>query len=172
MATFKDFELVPGTPPSREALAKLVAEPTEEWIRNFGSNFQDANYTYSPPEVKPASMGKFVAFNSLILMAPFERVLLHRDIAHGRPDLRGRIADELTQADAEGIARLAIPYEPFSLEVTDAGMFMIHGDTSGNVEGVVIAGQSTDYGRADQEGRERTAGFLRAALNGNIEVTT
>jgi hypothetical protein len=157
MATFKDFELVPGSPPSREILAKLVTEPTEEWIRNFGRNFQDANYTYSPPEVKPASMGKFVAFNSLILMAPFERVLLHRDIA---------------QADAEGVARLAIPYEPFSLELTDAGMFMIHGDTSGNVEGVVIAGQSTDYGRADQAGRERTAGFLRAALGGNLEVTT
>jgi hypothetical protein len=154
MATEKDFGLERGKEPTLEQLRLVVREPSEDVIRTFGDVFQEAG----PTESTPATMGKFVAHRSILLIAPYPRLLLHRDIARTRPDIFN-FRDALIRAAEEGEA--GAPYPLFD----DAGWFAIKREEE-KVSGVTIFGESQDYGRADKAGREHTVELFIAALNG------
>jgi hypothetical protein len=133
----------------------LVVRPDADWFRGMPENYEDERGA-------PAHMGKFVAIRSIILVAPFPRAILHREIRAAPRGLDAEIADELIHAEREGMRLLNIQFDPFSKPVTDAGYFTFN--RMGGQESVSLMMESTDYGRGDEETRERTAAFLRTSL--------
>ena len=133
----------------------LSVEPNASWFRELGEAYQENDGT-------PMRMGKFVAIRSVLLFAPFPRVIIHREIRDARNDLSDVIQKELVFAQQENMNMLSVPYDHFSQPVTDAGFFML--DRTRGQESVLLSGESTDYGRGDTITRARTVGFLRASM--------
>lgn len=166
MATARELGL--GTDQARNLTVirehNLAVQPDADWFREMGEVFQESDGSRM-------RVGKFVAIRSVVLVAPFPRAILHREIRDARTDLDEVIEQELELARQENTDILTIPYDPFSRPVTDAGFFMYN--RMGGLESVMLSGESTDYGRGDAETRQKTVGYLHAALMaGNISART
>ncbi len=168
MPLLSEYGYQPGFSNLR-TIRPLVQEPSEEWIRHFGDNFEDEDPFNPDIGRRSTNQGKFVAVRNLLLLAPFPVVILHRHIIDSRNvpvDLGPRITEEVQLARQENMPLL---FGPTPVPLTDAGGFIIH-SRQGEVQSVLLTGESHDFKRGDENMRAATAGLLQAALGDRIDV--
>lgn len=146
--------------PAPDAVAAVIATPSTQYFEDFGDKFED--------EINgvpiPTSMGKFVVAGTAIVVAPYPKIIYHKNILsgiHRNPQFRQWYNDSYVRALADGIKPLQFAMgEP----VTDAGLFTIEHDT------LKVGDMSGSYGRADGPGRDRTIELFRAAVSPHFDV--
>lgn len=164
MPRASEFGLYSGTNLDLDNLKKVALEPTLDNILRFGSDFQE--YDGNPPVQRDFEIGKFVVYNTAMVVAPFAGIVKHEHLVRVADHVlsKERIAEELELADSVDIPRIGNRDLPRELQPTDAGEFLVVHNRDGVIEYVRLSQYSTRYGRGTTASREVAAKALREAL--------
>ncbi len=169
MATIEDYGINKRESLSPEVAKFLINAPDDEWLQNFGKNFQEIDKEQIPPRLAPAYIGKFIAIHDLVVLAPFSNNLYHATMLEAAKLLDRDLVRE-KQDEMRSLGTGLVSRNPHDTDkISDGGYFRLRSD-NGVVNEIELSRESAQFGRADEEGRLQTVEYTQKMLK-NITAT-
>lgn len=164
MATIEDYGFKTTQSLAPEVVKHFINAPDDEWLQNFGVNFQEIDKEQDPPRLAPAYIGKFIAIHDLVVLAPFSNNIYHATMLEAAKLFdRELVLGKQDEMRSLGIGLPAKDYRDAD-QISDGGYFRLRGN-DGVVEEIELSRESAQFGRADEEGRLQTVQHTQAVLD-------